>query len=151
MAPLLAEYAPRPDLDLARVVQMLLFHDLVEIDAGDTYCYDPRGRRDQHDREAAAAGRLFGLLPGDQAGWARQLWEEFEARRTPEAGFAAALDRLQPLIHNFRTQGRQWRRHGVRSGQVRERMGPLREGAPRLWAYAEALIDEAVARGYLDK
>ena len=151
MAPLLAEYAPAEGLDHFRVVQMLLVHDLVEIDAGDTYCYDPQARQDQHARETAAAGRIFNLLPEDQAGWVRGLWEEFEARRTPEACFAAALDRLQPLIHNFHTQGRQWRHHGVHSEQVRRRIRPLREAAPRLWAHAEALIDEAVARGYLEE
>ena len=149
MAPLLAEYASSEGLDMSRVVQMLLVHDLVEIDAGDTYCYDPQARQDQHAREVAAAGRLFSLLPGDQAGWAQGLWEEFEARQTPEASFAVALDRLQPLVHNFHTQGRQWQHHGVHSDQVRRRMRPMREGAPRLWAYAEALIDESVALGYL--
>jgi putative hydrolase of HD superfamily len=150
MAPLLAEYAPKTGLDLNRVVQMLLVHDLVEIDAGDTYCYDAQAREDQHARETAAAGRVFSLLPDDQADWARGLWEEFEARRTPEACFAAALDRIQPLVHNYQTQGRQWRRHGVRSDQVRRRMRPVRQGAPRLWQYAETLIDRSVAMGYLD-
>ena len=149
MVPLLAEYAPAPAIDLARVTRMLLVHDLVEIDAGDTYCYDEDARQGQADREAVAARRVFGLLPADQADAHLALWEEFEARETPEARFAVALDRLQPLIHNFRTEGRQWLRHGVRSDQVRRRMRPLREGAPRLWEYAEALIDESVARGYL--
>lgn len=149
MVPLLAEYAPSPDIDLARVTQMLLIHDLVEIDAGDTYCYDDAARQGQADREAVAARRVFGLLPADQAATHLALWDEFEARETAEARFAVALDRIQPLIHNFRTQGRQWRRHGVHSEQVRRRMRPLREGAPRLWEYAEALIDDSVARGYL--
>ena len=149
LVPLLAEYAPEDKIDLAQVMHMLLIHDLVEIDAGDTYCYDDVARQDQAVREAAAARRIFGLLPDDQAARGLALWEEFEARQTPEARFAVTLDRLQPLIHNFRTAGRQWRRHGVTSDQVRRRMRPIRDGAPRLWQYAEALIDEAVQRGYL--
>lgn len=149
LAPLLVEYAPDPAIDLARVMQMALIHDIVEIDAGDTYCYDPGAGLDKAERETAAAARLFGLLPEDQGGRLLTLWQEFEARRTPEARFAAALDRIQPLVHNFMTEGRQWRVHGVRSDQVRLRMRPVREGAPRLWRFAEALIDQSVARGYL--
>jgi putative hydrolase of HD superfamily len=149
LAPLLAEYAPDPGIDIARVMQMALIHDIVEIDAGDTYCYDPNAGLDKAERETAAATRVFGLLPADQGERFRVLWEEFEARQTPEACFAAALDRIQPLVHNFKTEGRQWRRHGVRSDQVRDRMRPVREGAPRLWRFAEALIDQSVARGYL--
>jgi len=149
LAPLLAEYAPDPAIDVARVMQMALIHDIVEIDAGDTYCYDPRAGLDKAERETAAAARLFGLLPEDQGRGLQGLWEEFEARQTPEARFAAALDRIQPLVHNFMTEGRQWRRHGVHSDQVRERMRPVREGAPRLWRFAESLIDQSVVRGYL--
>ncbi len=150
LAPLLAEYAPVPSLDVARVMQMVLIHDIVEIDAGDTYCYDERAGLDKAERETAAAARLFGLLPADQGQRLKALWEEFEARQTPEACFAAALDRIQPLVHNFKTRGRQWRSHGVRSDQVRRRVRPMREAAPRLWRFAEALIDQSVARGYLD-
>jgi len=150
LAPLLAEYAPGPAVDLARVMQMALIHDIVEIDAGDTYCYDPEAGLDKAERETAAAERLFGLLPEDQGCHFMALWQEFEARRTPEARFAAALDRIQPLVHNFMTEGRQWRIHGVRSHQVRARIRPVREGAPRLWQFAESLIDQSVARGYLE-
>jgi putative hydrolase of HD superfamily len=149
LAPLLVEYAPDPAIDLARVMQMALIHDIVEIDAGDTYCYDPVAGLDKAERETAAAARLYGLLPEDQGWCFMTLWQEFEARQTPEARFAAALDRIQPLVHNFMTEGRQWRVHGVRSHQVRARMRPVREGAPRLWRFAEALIDQSVARGYL--
>jgi putative hydrolase of HD superfamily len=151
MAVLLAEYATEPGLDLARVVKMVLVHDLVEIDAGDTFVYDEVGARDKAEREQAAADRLFGTLPDDQAAEVRRLWEEFEARRTPEARYAAGLDRLQPLLHNYHTQGRTWREHGVTSDRVLARNCHMAEGAPRLWQYAESLIHEAVRKGYLPK
>jgi len=149
MAVLLHEYAAEKGIDLPRVVAMVLVHDLVEIDAGDTYCYDEAGNRDKAEREQAAADRIFAILPPDQAAAVRGLWEEFEAMATPESRFAAALDRLQPLLHNFRTQGAQWRKHGVNAGQVLERNQRMHDGAPELWAYAEAMIRDAVARGYL--
>ncbi len=144
MALLLAENADGGNLDLLRVVQMLLIHDIVEIDAGDTFCYDEDGRRDQRKREEAAADRIFGLLPADQADALLAIWEEFEARKTPEARFAAALDRLQPVLHNVFTDGLQWRLHGVSKEQVIERNGVMEEGAPSLWRRARALIDQAV-------
>ena len=151
MAVLLAEYAAEPQLDLARVVKMLLVHDVVEIDAGDTYHYDEAGNRDKAEREQAAADRLFALLPADQEAELRGLWEEFEARQTPEARYAAALDRFQPNLLNYRTQGRLWREHGVTSAQVIARNCHMAEGAPALWQYAESLIHDAVAKGYLEE
>jgi putative hydrolase of HD superfamily len=129
---------------------MLLAHDLVEIDAGDTYCYDPAACLTQRDREVAAAERIFNLLPADQAAELRELWEEFEARETPEARFAAALDRVQPVLLNYHTQGRAWLAKGVTRGQVIERNRHIERGAPALWAYVRELIDDAVERGYLN-
>jgi putative hydrolases of HD superfamily len=149
MAILLSEHAKEENLDLCRVIKMVLVHDLVEIDAGDTYCYDGAGLLDQSEREARAAERIFGLLPEDQAGELRALWEEFEARITPEARFAAALDRFQPLLHNYLTDGEIWRKHGIGRNQVIERNNPIAEGAPRLWSEALARIDDAVKRGIL--
>ena len=149
MALLLAEYAAEPEIDLARVVKMVLVHDLVEIDAGDTFAYDDVGALDKAEREQAAADRIFALLPGDQAAEIRDLWEEFEARQTPEARYAAGLDRLQPLLHNYHTQGRTWREHNVTSDQVLARNRHMAEGAPELWRYAESRIHEAVAKGHL--
>jgi putative hydrolase of HD superfamily len=149
MAVLLAEYAAEPDLDLARVVKMVLVHDLVEIDAGDTFVYDEAGAADKDEREQAAADRIFAMLPDDQAGEIRDLWEEFEARRTAEARYAAALDRFQPLLHNVHTEGRTWREHGVTSNRVLARNRHMADGAPRLWQFAERLIHEAVRKGYL--
>ena len=149
LAVLLAEYAGAPGLDVPRVLKMVIVHDLVEIDAGDTYCYDRAGNATKAAREVKAADRIFGMLPEDQAADLRRAWEEFEARATPEAKFAAALDRVQPLLHNFRTEGRMWQKHGVTAREVMERNRHIADGAPALWEYAESLIREAVARKWL--
>lgn len=136
-------------MDLAHIVRMLLVHDLVEIDAGDTFCYSPEQRRDQMQREQKAAERIFGLLPAQQAEELRQLWLEFEARKTPEARFANAVDRLQPLLQALHTQGKTWRQNGIRKEQVIERMQPVRAALPSLWGYVIELIEDAADRGYL--
>lgn len=149
MVPLLAEYADDQNIDFFRVMQMLLVHDLVEIDAGDTYCYDEQGRRDKQQREAKAAERIFAILPADAAHRLKALWDEFEARKTPESRFANTLDRLQPFLHNYFTRGLSWQQHGVKSHQVVARMQPVREGSEQLWHYVCALIEDAVAKGYL--
>ncbi len=149
MTLVLSEYAPGDDLDMGRVMQMLLIHDIVEIDAGDTFCYDQAAVALQTDREKAAAERLFGLLPPDQAERFRGLWEEFESGRTPEALLAHSLDRLQPILNNFHTDGKSWRANGVTRRQVRERNRLVAEGAPPLWDYIEGLLQRAVDRGIL--
>jgi putative hydrolase of HD superfamily len=150
-AVLLYEYADEPKPDLLRVIKMVLIHDLVEIDAGDTYAYDAVAAMDQAERERRAADRLFGMLPADQEREFRQLWEEMDARQTPEARFAAALDRLQPFVWNHYTHGRAWREHGVTSDQVYVRMRPVIEGSAKLWELTEAMIQDAVRKGYLAK
>ncbi|NJN84885.1 MAG: HD domain-containing protein [Caldilineaceae bacterium] len=148
LAIILAEHA-NAEVDLLRVVKMLLVHDIVEIDAGDTYAYDTTARVDQHDREAAAAQRIFGLLPADQASELISLWEEFDARATAEAKFANAVDRLMPLFHNYYSQGRAWQSHGVTRDQVTERLSPIEEGSTELWTLARSFIDDAVSQGFL--
>ncbi len=120
-AAVLAQHAA-PGVDLSRVLQMLLVHDIVEIDAGDTFAYDPSGRSSQYEREAQASARLFGLLPVDQAAGLSSLWEEFDAAETPDAQFANAVDRFMPLLHNYHTEGSSWRKHDVTHAQVLERM-----------------------------
>jgi len=149
MAVLLLEYAQQPQLDLLRVLKMVLIHDLVEIDAGDTFAYDAAGAMDKAERETAAADRVFGLLPADQAAEFRTIWEEFEARRTPEAKYAAALDRFQPMLHNYVTQGKAWQEHGITADQVIARNQHMVEGSPALWDYARGFVADAVAKGYL--
>jgi putative hydrolase of HD superfamily len=149
MAVLLHEYAAPPDVDLLRVVKMLLIHDLVEIDAGDTFCYDAAGVALQQARERKAADRIFGLLPADQGQALRGLWDEFDARETPHARFAHALDRIQPLLNNLHTGGGSWKRHAVRVSQVLERIAPAREGSPALHDYACGLVEQAAEAGLL--
>ncbi|MFT5085994.1 MAG: putative hydrolase of HD superfamily [Candidatus Latescibacterota bacterium] len=151
MAIVLTEHARVPDLDLLQVLKMVLIHDIVEIDAGDTFAYDTVGHEDKEEREKAAADRLFNLLPEEQALEVRALWDEFEERVTPEAQYAAALDRLQPLLLNFHTEGAAWRRHGVKKAQVIARNEHIGEGAPALWQYARQMIDKAVECGYLQE
>ncbi len=148
MAIVLAEYAPE-GVDLLHAIKMLLIHDLVEIDAGDTFCYDVQGNQSKATREAQAALRLFGLLPADQGSELRLLWEEFEARETVTAKFAAALDRIQPLLHNQQTEGGTWRIHGITRDRVMERMRPVETGIPELWSFVQQVIDDCVATGYL--
>lgn len=148
MALVLAEHARGP-LDVFRVVKMTLVHDLVEIDAGDTFIYDTQANTDKSDREIRAADRIFGLLPDDQQQEFRALWEEFEARITPEAKFAAALDRLMPLMHNYHSNGKTWKEHNVRKHKVFERNQHIQHGSEELWDFARSLIEDAVAKGYL--
>jgi putative hydrolase of HD superfamily len=147
----LSEYADADDLDLLQVIKLLLVHDLVEIDADDTYCYDEIGGQDQKIRETKAADRIFNILPPDQAASFRSLWDEYEARETPESRFANALDRLQPLLHNYFTRGHTWKKYGIRKKQVVERMKPVDEGSHFLWDYVSSLIDDAVEKAYLKK
>jgi putative hydrolase of HD superfamily len=147
-AMLLAEYADVP-IDLLRVLKMALVHDLVEIDAGDTYCYDARAALDKDARERAAADRIFALLPPDQAAELRRLWDEFEARATPESRFANAIDRLQPVLLNYRSQGEAWRANRVDRSRVIQRNQPIADASRQLWDYIHSLIDDAVQKGYL--
>lgn len=149
MAILLSEYANERKLNILRVIKMVLVHDLVEIDAGDTFCYDKNAAVDKSEREQKAAARIFGILPADQAEEFRVMWEEFEKRETPEACFAAALDRLQPLLHNYNTQGAAWRSHKVTSDQVFERNNHIADGSQELWNFAESLINDGIEKGYL--
>lgn len=149
MALVLGEYAGSGNIDLLQVIRMVLVHDLVEIDAGDTYCYDEAGYADKALRETTAADRIFNLLPPDQAADMRALWDEFEASRTPEAKFANALDRLQPLMHNVFTNGLMWKKHGIVGSQVVGRNRKIADGAPDLWTVAREMIEKAMDDGHL--
>ncbi len=135
MAVILSEYA-NEEIDVLRTVTMLLIHDLVEIDAGDTYAYDAAGQRDKKQREAVAADRIFGLLPGEQEKRFRSLWEEFEEGATAEAKFAHMMDCIQPLMLNAATEGKSWAEHGVHLMQVLKRNQNTAEGSKELWKYA---------------
>jgi putative hydrolase of HD superfamily len=148
MATILAEHAGA-DVDVARVVRMLLVHDLVEIDAGDTFAYDAGANTGRAARERVAAERLFGLLPAEQAAELRALWEEFEAQASADARFAAALDRLQPLLNNDRAEGGSWRAHGITRGQVVARMRPIELSLPALWPAVLDIVDRNCACGHI--
>jgi putative hydrolase of HD superfamily len=148
LALILAEHANEP-LDVAKVVKMVLVHDIVEIDAGDTYIYDAQG--DKAERERIAADRVFGLLPEDQEAEFRGLWEEFETGATPEARFAAALDRFIPQLHNYHTQGRSWKEHGITAERVLTRNVEISHGSVTLWEWTQTLIERAVTEGLLPK
>lgn len=148
LALVLADQAP-DDVDIDRVVLLLLVHDIVEIDAGDTGIYDDANRGSKVDRERAAADRLYGLLPDDVGVPLRAAWEEYEHGDTPEARFARVFDRLAPFLLNLGSAGINWRRWGVAADRVREVMEPVRSGAPELGRFVDAMLDRAVADGVL--
>lgn len=148
MAAVLAEHAV-PPVDVSRVIRMLLVHDVVEIDAGDAFAYDAGANAGREERERLAADRIFGLLPAGQGDELRALWEEFEARATPEARAANALDRLQPLLLNHHTSGGSWRTHGVRRSAVLRRMEPIREALPSLWPVVEGIVRHNCDLGHI--
>ena len=148
MAFLLKEYAVEP-IDVDRVVRMLLVHDLVEVYAGDTFCYDVQGNLDKKEREEAAADRLFSMLPDDQRDEIRALFEEFDRMDTPDSRYAASLDRLQPIINNHLTNGHTWRKGHVNSNQVFERMAPIKEATPSLWLLVEKIVAHGIEIGAL--
>ncbi|OLF05050.1 phosphohydrolase [Actinophytocola xinjiangensis] len=148
MVILLAEYADEP-IDVGRTMRLVVVHDLVEIYAGDTPLYDQEGALTQAAREQEAAGRLFGLLPDDQAGLLRELWDEFEARRTPEARFAKAMDRLQPMLLNWMARGGTWRTPGVTALDVRTRTSSVGEASATLGEVAKSIIDEGERQGWI--
>ncbi|MDP4091665.1 MAG: HD domain-containing protein [Bacillota bacterium] len=149
MAILLSEYAPEK-IDVLKVIKILLIHDLVEIDAGDTFCYDEKGYLDKAEREQKCADRLFNILPKDQAEEFLNLWREFEEVETPEAKFSACLDRLQPSILNYNTEGHTWQKPGVNKEKVLKRNMIAEEAVPTFWEYiTEVIIKDSVAKGYL--
>jgi 5'-deoxynucleotidase YfbR-like HD superfamily hydrolase len=149
MALALAGHAP-PGTDLARVMAMLVVHDMVEIDAGDLFVYaDSAALARQEEAERAAAGRIFALLPDAQAAAVRALWDEFEERRTQEARFARALDRLQPMLLNMQTGGGTWVAHGITADRVLANVTLIEDGSASLGRYARAMIATAVAQGFL--
>lgn len=149
MAMVLLEQAKGQRLDELKIIKMALLHDLVEIDAGDTFCYDEVGAMDKAEREKKAAERIYALLPEGQGREFKALWEEFEARNTPEARFTAALDRLQPILHNYYTNGHSWIKYGIKKEQVMQRIRLIAESSETLWEYAKGIIEDSVKKGLL--
>jgi len=149
MAILLSEYANSLNIDLLKVIKMLLIHDLVEIYAGDTFAYDKVGNMHKEKREREAAKRIFGILPEDQNEELLSLWKEFESMSTLEARFASALDKLQPLILSYNNKGWSWKKHGVASNQIIESKKDIAKGSEDLWEYTKRLIQKSIDEGFL--
>ena len=149
MTVLLSEYA-NEEIDVLKTVTMLLIHDIVEIDAGDTYAYDPEGKKTQKERERKAADRIFHLLPGDQADKMYELWEEFEAQQTPEAKFARTMDNIQPMMLNDASNGLSWDEHQVKLSQILKRNERTADGSEQIWEYAkEEFLQKNIQAGHI--
>lgn len=152
MAVLLYEYAPSKDVNLLRVIKMILIHDLVEIYAGDTFCFDKKGNEDKELREKAAADQLFPMLPEDQASEFRALWEEFDTMQTIDSIYAAAIDRLQPFLLNYCNDGYTWSLlDDITSKEVFERLGKIKYGLPELWPVIVQMVESFIEKGILKK
>lgn len=148
LALILAEHAKEP-IDVSRVIRMALIHDIVEVDAGDSFVYDDAAMATKTARELAAAERIFNLLPADQAREIRALWDEFEEGETPEARFAASIDRLCGLLSNYQASGGGWKRHHITASQIRARNQHIQDGAPALWDLAQQFIADALEKGWI--
>lgn len=141
---LLKEYVAE-DVDVMKVMIMVLIHDLVEIDAGDTYAYDAEGAKTKRAREVAAADRIFGMLPEDQGGYFRELWDEFEAYESDDAKFAHLLDNFQPLLLNHESNGKSWTEHHVKKSQIYKRNEKIKETSPEVWEWMKQIVEEHIA------
>lgn len=145
---ILREYSNQ-EIDIVRTILMVLIHDIVEIDAGDTYAYDEEAKKTEADREMKAAERIFGLLPEDQGRKLREIWEEFDAYETPEARFAHVMDNFQPMLLNNSNGGGDWREHGVNQSQVRQRNAKTETGSEEIWSYMQEILAENIRKGSL--
>lgn len=148
MAMLLEEYCA-DKVDIGRVIKIALVHDLVEVYAGDTFAYDSKGYEDKEEREKQSADKLFGMLEPEQGAYFRALWDEFEAKETPEARYANAVDRLQPLLLNYLTDGHTWKLGDVHAPQILKRMDIIRTATPELWHIVEGIIETSIEKGIL--
>ena len=149
MVMLLSEYANEP-IDVLHTIKMVLIHDIVEVDAGDTYCYDKEGYKDKAEREEKAAQRLFGMLPEEQRNELYRLWGEFEEFKTPESKFANAVDRCQPMTLNYKKGGISWKKHGIKSSQVYERNKNIGQGSELIWQYMQEVLKDAEDKGMFE-
>ena len=145
---LLKEYVAE-DVDVMKVMIMVLIHDLVEIDAGDTYAYDAEGAKTKRAREVAAADRIFGMLPEDQGGYFRELWDEFEAYESEDAKFAHLLVNFHPLLLNHESNGKSWTEHHVKKSQIYKRNEKIKETSPEVWEWMKQIVEEHIALGHV--
>lgn len=148
MAMILEEYT-NERVDVCKVIKMLLTHDLVEIFAGDTFCYDKVGNQDKKEREDLAAEKIFGMLAEDKGKELRALWDEFEEMKTPEALFAASMDRLQPMLNNYHNNGGTWRKFNVAKEDIYKRIAPVKNSSDELWEFVEHMIEDAGKKGLI--
>jgi putative hydrolase of HD superfamily len=149
MALILAEYS-NEEIDICKVIKMTLIHDLVEIDAGDTFLY-AANRTDATKDERECAKRIFGILPEDQFEEILALWEEFEAKETPEARFAGVMDRLEPLLQNYYDNGHTWKKHNISAEKVLQLNRQMEKGSNTIWNYAKSIIEESIEKGFIEK
>lgn len=150
MAMILGKYS-NEKIDVCKVIKMLLTHDLVEIYAGDTFCYDKVGNEDKKERENQAADKIFGMLDEDKGRELRALWDEFEEGQTPEALFAASMDRLQPMLNNYHNNGGTWRKFNVAKEDIYKRIAPVKKSSDDLWEFVENMIEDAANRGLISR
>ncbi len=148
MAMVLGEYS-NEKIDICKVIKMLLTHDLVEIFAGDTFCYDKVGNEDKKERELKAAEKVFGMLEEDKAKELRSLWDEFEEMKTPESLFAASMDRLQPMLNNYNNNGGTWRKFNVPKEDIYKRISPVKDSSDQLWKFVQHMIEDAAEKGLI--
>lgn len=149
-AMVLSEYA-NEKIDICKVIKMLLVHDLVEIYAGDTFCYDKKGNEDKKERELKAADKIYGMLDEKKGKELRALWEEFEEKKTSEALFAAAMDRLQPILSNYHNNGGTWKKYGVSQSEIYKRVAPIKKVSDELYTYMVSLLEDALEKGFIPK
>lgn len=150
MAMILSKYADK-DIDECKVIKMLLVHDLIEIYAGDTFCYDEIGNLDKKERENNAADKLFSMLSEEEGQEMRELWEEFEEMETENAIFAASMDRLQPMLQNYFSDGGTWKKFNISKEQVYERISPVKKASKELWKFVEYMVEDSYEKGYIPR
>ncbi len=150
MAVVLQEYS-NEKVDILKVIKMLLIHDLVELYAGDTFCYDVKGNEDKEERELKAAEKIYGMLDKDKGEELRGLWDEFEEGRSPEALFAASMDRIQPMLSNYHNDGGTWKKYNVKKESIYERISPVEKSSDELWEYMKYIVEDAEEREYIKR
>lgn len=150
MAMILSEYA-NEEVDTLKVIKMLLIHDLVELYAGDTFCYDKEANQDKRERELAAADKIFGMLAEEKGKEMRALWDEFEEMKTPESLFATSMDRLQPMLNNYHNTGGTWQKFDVPQSEIYKRISPVKESSDELYKFVEYMLEDAFKKGLINK
>ena len=150
MALILSDYA-NEKIDTCKVIKMLLIHDLVELYAGDTFCYDKEANKDKRERELEAADKISDMLSKDKGNELRALWDEFEEMKTPEALFAASMDRLQPMLNNYKNDGGTWQKFDVPQSDIYKRIAPVKESSDELWKFVNFMLEDALEKGLINR